>query len=364
MADFLVSYGLFLLKTVTFVAAVIAILLTIAALTSKKRKSGPGGRLAIGKINEQLEQMSEALSMALLDPAARKEEQKRKKAADKAERKADKAAAKKASRRRGKGETLVVDPPSRRVFLLDFDGDIRASTVDSLRREISAVITTATPEDEVVIRLESGGGMVTGYGLGASQLDRLRDHKIPLTVCVDKVAASGGYMMACVADKLVAAPFAVVGSIGVVAQIPNFHRLLKELNIDFELLTAGKFKRTLTVFGENTDEARAKFLEDIERIHDQFKRYVGSRRTGLDIDAVATGEIWSGQDAVDLKLIDELSTSDEYLMAACKEADVLHVSFKQRKSLMEKIGVGVEATVDRFMVRWLSRLMKRPLSSG
>lgn len=361
MAEFFYFYGLFLFKAVTVVAAVVAVLIAIAALASKSRKRGPGGKLAIRKVNEQLDDMRDALTLSLLEPAARKVELKRRKAADKAEQKAEKAAAKKAKRQRGKGETIVVDPPSRRIFLLDFDGDIRASNVDNLRREISAVITTATPEDEVVIRLESGGGMVTGYGLGASQLDRLREHKIPLTVCVDKVAASGGYMMACVADKLVAAPFAVVGSIGVVAQIPNFHRLLKELNIDFELLTAGKFKRTLTVFGENTDEARAKFLEDIERIHDQFKQYVGSRRSGLDIDSVATGEIWSGQDALERNLIDELSTSDEYLTTACQEGDVLHVTYKERKSLMEKVGVGVELTVDRLAVRWLSRLMQNPV---
>ena len=364
MADFLFFYGLFLLKALTLVAAILIVVFAVSVLASRKRKPGSSGKLKIRKVNEQLEDMSEALSLSLLDPAARKQELKEKKAADKAEAKAQKAAAKKAKRQRGGGETVVVEPPSKRVFLLDFDGDIRASTVDNLRREISAIITSATPEDEVVVRLESGGGLVTGYGLGASQLDRLREHRIPLTVCVDKVAASGGYMMACVADKLVAAPFAVVGSIGVVAQIPNFHRLLKEWNIDIELLTAGKFKRTLTVLGENTDEGRRKFLEDIERIHAQFKQYVGERRPRLDVDAVATGEIWSGQDALDHRLVDQLLTSDEYLMTACKEADVLHLSYKERKSLLDKIGVGVENTVDRLALRWMSRLLKARYSGS
>ena len=108
------------------------------------------------------------------------------------------------------------------------------------------------------------------YGLAASQMQRIRDKKLKLTVCVDKVAASGGYMMAVVADKIIAAPFAVLGSIGVLAQVPNFHRLLKKHDVDFEMLTAGKYKRTLTMFGENTDKGREKFQEDIEDTHVLF----------------------------------------------------------------------------------------------
>jgi len=248
--------------------------------------------------------------------------------------------------------------------VLDFDGDIRASEVEKLRREITAVLTSATTDDEIVVRLESGGGMVTSYGLAASQLDRIRDKKIPLTICVDKVAASGGYMMACVADKLVAAPFAVLGSIGVVAQIPNFHRLLKELNIDFELLTAGKYKRTLTVFGENTDEAREKFLEDIERIHGQFKQYVGERRPELDLEKVATGEIWSGQDTIDLKLADELSTSDQYLIDACDEREVLVLSYKEKKNLMDRFSLGIQGTVEAVLLKLIDRVHKSRYSIG
>ena len=322
------------------------------------RHSAASGTIEVTKLNEQLEKMEDALSFSLLDPINQKMALKERKKEDKAKRKQEKLAAKKASKQRGAGETLVEEPSAKRIFVMEFDGDVRASAVENLRHEITAVLSSATSADEVVLKLESGGGMVTSYGLGAAQLDRIRTNKIPLTVCVDKIAASGGYMMACVADKLVAAPFAVVGSIGVVAQIPNFHRLLKKMDIDFELLTAGKFKRTLTLFGENTDEGREKFMEDIEKIHDQFKDYVDIRRPKLDIDTVATGEIWSGQDAIDVQLVDELITSDEYLMKACDEADVIYVKYKQKKPLMERFSIGIQNTVDGVLMKFLDRVLK------
>lgn len=366
MAEFFYEYGLFFLKALTFVVAMVAIITAIvaAAMRSRHTDSGAEGHIEIRKYNERLEDMQDALTLSLMDPFERKQADKERKAEEKAEKKAAKKAAKKASRQRGKGETIVEEKARPRLYVLDFDGDIRASEVEQLRREITAVLTTATVDDEVLIRLESGGGMVTSYGLAASQLDRIRDKKVPLTVCVDKVAASGGYMMACVADKLIAAPFAVLGSIGVVAQIPNFHRLLKEHNIDFEMLTAGKYKRTLTLFGENTDEGRQKFIEDIERIHEQFKGYVSQRRPKLDIDAVATGEIWSGQDTLDLHLADRLSTSDQYLIEACEDRDVLMISFKAKRNLMERLSVGVQNTVDGVLLKWFDRLMKSRFSIG
>lgn len=363
MAEFFSEYGLFLLKSLTIVAAIALIMVAAVAIGSRKSREAPSGRVEIRKLNSHFEDLEDALSTALLDPVALKQVMKEKKREHKAERKANKLAAKRARKHRGDGETRL-DEHRARVFVLSFDGDIRAAAVDNLREEISAILTTAGAEDEVVVRLESGGGMVTAYGLGASQLDRLRTARVPLTVCVDKVAASGGYMMACVADKLLAAPFAVLGSIGVVAQIPNFHRLLKSHNIDFELLTAGKYKRTLTLFGENTDEGREKFLEDIERIHAQFKQYVDAHRPQLDIDAVATGEIWSGQDALDRKLIDRLMTSDEYLMQACERADVIEVKYKQRKSLAEKLSIGVQHALDGVLLTWLDRLLKSRFSIG
>jgi serine protease SohB len=202
------------------------------------------------------------------------------------------------------------------VFVLGFHGDIRAHAVRNLREEISALLTLAEPEDSVVVRLESSGGMVHAYGLAAAQLTRIRERGIPLTVCVDKVAASGGYLMACVADRIVAAPFAMVGSIGVLAQIPNFHRLLKKHDIDYELLTAGQYKRTLTVFGRNTDTARQKFAEELEDTHALFREFVQRYRPGLDVAAVATGEVWFGERAQGLGLVDTLGTSDALLQDA------------------------------------------------
>ncbi|MGK3627588.1 protease SohB, partial [Acinetobacter sp. A11] len=151
---------------------------------------------------------------------------------------------------------------NQKIFVLDFKGDIQASAVENLREEITLILATAKAgRDRIVVRLESPGGMVHGYGLAAAQLVRLRDAGFHLTICVDKVAASGGYMMACIANEIIAAPFAIVGSIGVVAQVPNFNRLLKEHNVDFELYTAGQYKRTVTMFGENTPEGKAKFEE-------------------------------------------------------------------------------------------------------
>lgn len=367
MVEFFYEYGLFFLKVLTFVIAVVVISMAIVAAAMRGRNSDSGesgGHIEIRKFNDRLEDLEDALSTSLLEPAQRKQAEKDKKASDKAEKKAAKKAARKASKQRGGGETIVPEKTRPRLYVMDFDGDIRASEVEKLRREITAILTTATPEDEIVVRLESGGGMVTSYGLAASQLDRIRDKKIPLTICVDKVAASGGYMMACVADKLVAAPFAVLGSIGVVAQIPNFHRLLKELNVDFEMLTAGKYKRTLTVFGENTEEGRQKFMEDIERIHGQFKGYVSARRPKLDIEAVATGEIWSGQDTLDLNLADVLSTSDQYLVDACEERDVLLLSYREKKNLMERFSLGAQSTIDGVLFKWFDRLMKSRYSIG
>ncbi|MEE9334806.1 MAG: protease SohB [Granulosicoccaceae bacterium] len=358
MAQLFAEYGIFLLKVVTFVIAAMVLIFFAVSMSMRGKRSASVGSIEVTKLNDQLEKMEDALSFSLLDPINQKMALKERKKEDKAKHKQDKIAAKKASKQRGSGETLVEEPQAKRVFVMDFDGDVRASAVENMRHEITAVLSSATSDDEVVLKLESGGGMVTSYGLAAAQLDRIRSNKIPLTVCVDKVAASGGYMMACVADKLVAAPFAVVGSIGVVAQIPNFHRLLKKMDIDFELLTAGKFKRTLTLFGENTDEGRDKFLEDIEKIHDQFKNYVDTRRPKLDIDTVATGEIWSGQDAVDIQLVDELVTSDEYLMKACEDSDVIYVKYKEKKPLMERFSVGVQNTVDGVFMKALDRVLK------
>lgn len=292
--EFLYEYGLFLAKTITFVVAFIAIVVTITA-TAVKQKTKKG-ELEITDLSEHFEEVEEDVIHHLLTKEELKEKAKQDKKAEK-------------EKKKQKPE----DEKKSRLFVLDFNGSIDAKEVSGLREEVTALLTVVTPDDEVFVRLESGGGMVHGYGLAASQLDRIRQKDIPLTVAVDKVAASGGYMMACVANKILSAPFAIVGSIGVIAQIPNFNKLLKKNDIDYEQLTAGEFKRTLTMFGENTDAGRAKFIEELEETHVLFKDFVREHRPSLDIDKVATGEHWFGLKAKELGLVDEIQTSDDYL---------------------------------------------------
>ncbi len=233
---------------------------------------------------------------------------------------------------------------SRQVFVLDFDGDMKASAVSHLREEISTLVSTANKGDEVVIRLESPGGLVHSYGLAAAQLVRLKDAGFKLTVCVDKVAASGGYMMACVADNIIAAPFAVIGSIGVVSQLPNFHKWLKNHDVDYEQFTAGDYKRTVTVFGENDDEDRAKYQAELEQTHVLFKHFVNRYRSSLDVDKVATGEHWYGEDALQLKLVDSLQTSDSYILELMEDNEVYALHSRQKPTLAEKLGLAQAAT--------------------
>ncbi|MDC4361524.1 protease SohB [Acinetobacter baumannii] len=236
---------------------------------------------------------------------------------------------------------------NQKIFVLDFKGDIQASAVENLREEITLILaTTKAGRDRVVVRLESPGGMVHGYGLAAAQLVRLRDAGFHLTICVDKVAASGGYMMACIANEIISAPFAVVGSIGVVAQVPNFNRLLKEHNVDFELYTAGQYKRTVTMFGENTPEGKAKFEEELQQTHVLFKHFVEKYRPQLNVDKVATGEHWYGQDALDLNLVDKLQTSDEYLLALLPQHDVYVINTRKKATLGEKLGLQAAQMAD------------------
>lgn len=248
---------------------------------------------------------------------------------------------------------------NQKIFVLDFKGDIQASAVENLREEITLILATAKAgRDRIVVRLESPGGMVHGYGLAAAQLVRLRDAGFHLTICVDKVAASGGYMMACIANKIIAAPFAIVGSIGVVAQVPNFNRLLKEHNVDFELYTAGQYKRTVTMFGENTPEGKAKFEEELQQTHVLFKHFVEKYRPQLNVDKVATGEHWYGEDALDLNLVDKLQTSDEYLLALLPQHDVYVINTRKKATLGEKLGLQAAQMADSLIPTVMSKVME------
>jgi serine protease SohB len=342
--EFLTEYGLFLAKVATFVVAAVVVISIIVSATHKERDDqDDAGELKIRKLNEKYRELRETIQSRLMSDSERKLFGKARKKAQKAEKKAEKALHK-------QSEAEAESKP--RLFVLDFNGDIKASDTDTMRRAITAVLSVANPErDEVLIRLESGGGLVHSYGLAAAQLDRIRSKGIRLTACIDKVAASGGYMMACVADRIVASPFAVLGSIGVVAQLPNFHRLLKKNDVDFEVLTAGEHKRTLTMFGENTDKGRQKFLEDLEDTHVLFKEYVSERRPDVDIAAVANGDIWFGKRALDVKLIDEIKTSDEYLIEACDRADVISVAYQRKRSLPEKLGLAMSVALENTVWR-------------
>ena len=328
MAEFFLEYGLFLAKTATLVAAFIAIVLVVVAIASKKQPQGKDS-IEIKKLNQKFDDIAMAVNSNILPKEAIKKLAKTEKQKQKAKSKS-------------KEEQL------RRIFVVNFHGDIRASAVASLREEITAILMVANEKDEVFVRLESGGGIVNAYGLAASQLMRIRERNIPLTIAVDKVAASGGYMMACVANKIIAAPFSIVGSIGVVAQIPNFHRLLKKHDIDFEQFTAGEFKRTVTVFGENTEEARVKFRKEVEDIHLLFKDFIAKHRPQVDIVQVSTGEHWPGIRALENRLVDELKTSDDYLLENSKNAELFEIKYTTKKSFLEKIGLQMQLLYDKW----------------
>ena len=341
--EFISVYGLFLAKVATVVLAIAA--LAILAVSLGQRKNRQKGELQLTDLGEQYREMQRDMRLARMDTAEQKVWLKQFKKQTKADDKLKK--------QRAKSGAVEVTKPC--LYVLDFKGSMDAHEVTSLREEISAVLAVASAQDEVLLRLESPGGVVHGYGLAASQLERLRKGGIRLTVAVDKVAASGGYMMACVADRIVAAPFAIIGSIGVVAQIPNFHRLLKKNDIDVELHTAGQFKRTLTLFGENTEQGREKFREDRNETHELFKRFVHEQRPSLDIDSVATGEHWFGSQAKEKGLIDAIGTSDDLLIAELDNHEVIAVRYTRRKRLMDRFTGSAAESVDRLLLRWWQR---------
>ncbi|WP_426345966.1 protease SohB [Cronobacter universalis] len=345
--NLLAEYGLFLAKIVTVVVAIAIVIALIANLT--QRKKAQRGELRVTRLGEDYKEMKEEVAAALLEPHQHKQWHKNQKKKNKLEAKAAKARAK-------RGEAAPAGKPT--LYVLDFKGSIDAHEVSALREEVTAVLAVAKPADEVLLRLESPGGVVHGYGLAASQLQRLRERQIPLTIAVDKVAASGGYMMACVANNIVAAPFAIIGSIGVVAQIPNFNRLLKRNDIDIELHTAGQYKRTLTLLGENTEEGREKFREDLNETHQLFKEFVHSMRPSLDIEAVATGEHWYGVQAKEKGLVDEISTSDNLIIARMQEREVVSLRYLQRKRLMDRFTGSAAQSLDRLLLRWWQRGQK------
>ena len=344
-SDIFVGYGVFILEVITLLLVVAAVVAMIIAM--KQKKAHLHGELVITDLSKEFEENSKILSNFHLSEDELKE-------AEKAEKKAEKTKAKALKAQRKKGEDTESErKPS--LYVLHFKGDISASETSALREEISAIVQVAKPNDEVLLCLESPGGVVHGYGLAASQLMRLKQHNIKLTVAVDKVAASGGYMMACVADKIVSAPFAIIGSIGVVAQIPNIHRLLKKHDVDVDVMTAGEYKRTVTMLGENTEKGKQKFQQELEETHQLFKQFVSQNRPHLDVEQVATGEHWFGQQALNLNLVDEIMTSDDLLLQAMKEKQLIGVKYVVKKSLLQKVGKQAEESVDNIALRWLKK---------
>ncbi|MFY8349221.1 protease SohB [Pseudoalteromonas sp. SSM20] len=329
--EFLYEYGLFLAKTVTFVIAfaIIMVLIVVASVKNKTTK----GELTIENLSENLDlQKKQLLSVAL-----------------------DKEAFKKFEKSEKKKSKEKNTEEKNKVFVLSFKGGIDAKEVESLRKEVTAILQIAETNDKVVVKLESGGGVVHGYGLAASQLARLKQAGLELIVSVDKIAASGGYMMACVSDKFVCAPFAMIGSIGVIAQLPNFNKLLKKNNVEFEQITAGEFKRTLTMFGENTDSGREKFKQELEQIHALFREHVQSARPELNVEQVATGETWFGTDALKMGLVDAIQTSDDLLLSLNEEFELYMVTYQNKKGLSDKLGIGASTVLDKISEKILSK---------
>ena len=329
MMDFFVNYGMFLAKTVTIVFFIGIVIVLIASAAQKKPAEDE--QIEIKNLGKKFADLKHLMQRSVLS-------KKQLKTFKKEHKRASKKAAEHSH--------------DKRVFVLNFVGNIKASGVKHLRQEITALLAIATVEDEVVICLENAGGLVHEHGLAASQLQRIRQRNIPLTVAVDKVAASGGYMMACVADHIVAAPFSVLGSIGVLAQMPNFNKLLEKHGIEYEQIKAGELKRTLTMFGKNTDEDRSHFTQQMQETHDLFKEFVADNRQQLDIEKVATGEHWLGKKALELNLVDELLTSDDYLLNKSEHAEIYQISHRSNKTLSEKLMGNAQLAYDRVLTQW------------
>ncbi|OOF80130.1 protease SohB [Rodentibacter caecimuris] len=343
-SDILTGYGIFILEILTILLVIAAIAAFI--ISARRNKEAEQGELVISNLSEDFEDRVKYLRDFHLSDEELKQQKK-------AEKKAEKQKSKELKAKLKKGEPL--DKPKSCVYVLDFKGDISASQTTALREEISAILNVAKADDEVLLRLESPGGVVHGYGLAASQLARLKQKGIKLTIAIDKVAASGGYMMACVADNIIAAPFAIIGSIGVVAQIPNIHRLLKKHDVDVDVMTAGEFKRTVTMLGENTEKGKQKFQQELEETHELFKQFVRQNRPQLDVNKVSTGEHWFGTQALELQLIDGISTSDDLLLNMMKDKLVIGVTYKIKKTLLKKLGQQAEESANALIQGYMNR---------
>ncbi len=330
MSEFFFEYGLFIAKVITGLIALVFVVGIIGG--ARKKEEGP--ELKVTNLNDKYKALKLRVLESVLDKKEYKQYLK------------DEAKDEKKEAKQNKNQS-----PRPKLYVLDFEGDIKASEVETMRDEITALLSVAEPQDEVLLTLDNSGGIVHEHGLAASQLTRIKDANLKLTVSVDKVAASGGYMMACVADKIIAAPFAILGSIGVLAQLPNFNRLLDKAGIDFEQHTAGEYKRTVTMFGKNGEKEREKLKIDLQETHTLFRNFVSEHRPKLDIEKVATGEHWYGQQAIELNLVDELKTSDDVLIDALDVFDIYEIHTEIKQDIKEKLFGGLFATVNLVLNR-------------
>ncbi|CAL4321996.1 Probable protease SohB [Buchnera aphidicola (Eriosoma lanigerum)] len=320
--NFFYNYILFIAKSITVMISIITTFFLINNFTKQKKNQDGSIKITVLETNFNEIKNNILLSkMSLLEKKIWKKEEK--------QRIKNKINKEKLEVK----NNIKINKPT--LYVLDFKGSIQAKEVSNLRKEISAIISVAQKNDEVLLRLESSGGVVHGYGLAASQLERLKKENIYLTIVVDKIAASGGYMMACVANHIVAAPFAIIGSIGVVSQFPNFNKLLKKNNIDIELHTAGIHKRNITMFGENTELGRKKLCDDLEQTHILFKNFIQSMRPSLNINSVANGDHWFGSIALEKKLIDSINTSDDVIFSKKNKFQIIKIQYCRNKKYFD-----------------------------
>lgn len=254
-----------------------------------------------------------------------------------------------------------------KVAVLKFKGDIRASARFAFAKLVDEVVLNAREFKEVVVVVESPGGGVSEYGMLFAELERMRkcEENFQLTVVVDTVAASGGYLMSLPAHKILAAPFAMVGSIGVVSFIPNIRELLEANKIKPRTFTAGDFKRTVTLTDEGDEKSAEQYKQQLALIHEQFKQALKKYRPQVELEKVATGEAWLASTTVEkeLQLVDGLNTSHALLLEMNQSFDLVEYSSKaERKTFLKRIlGCDDEnqSIVDQIVTKFVDEVSQR-----
>ncbi len=250
--------------------------------------------------------------------------------------------------------------PPPRLAVLRFQGlrDLNASGDQRLSEAIDEVLVNRDHFEEAVVIIDSPGGTTHGYGHAYALLERLSASGLKVTACIDRIGASGGYLMALPADRILAGPFAIVGSVGVVAGIPNVKRLLEEKGVSYRLFVAGDKKRVVHFADDDGPEVREYMDEKLAGIHTQFLQAVEKHRGDrVKLDEVRSGDHWSAEESVEkgLGLVDELQTSAEYLLERNRE--VALVMIERRVDITERfagyLAARLSARVASLFTRWL-----------